>query len=85
MTRIVTSSAVIATGAVPELVEYHEDIEPAAIRADCGFEIGGTGEPAPPMPAEALEYLDRVVDPSGVRELEVPGRRGEVLARLATR
>jgi glutaconate CoA-transferase subunit B len=35
-----------------------------------------------PPPAEAIDLLNRVIDPSGVRGMEVPGTRVEARARL---
>lgn len=53
--------------------------------AGCGFDLEIPAEPVieQPIPPEALELLDRVIDPHGIRGLEVPATRAEAQARLA--
>ena len=55
-----------------------------AVVAGCGFplEIPTDLEPEEPPPAEALDLLDRVIDPHGIRGLEVPATRAAARARL---
>jgi acyl CoA:acetate/3-ketoacid CoA transferase beta subunit len=56
----------------------------ADVIAGCGFplEIDSDVRSDEPMPADALELLERVIDPHGVRGMEVPATRVAARARL---
>ena len=55
----------------------------ATVAAGCGFPLGVDHVlPEEPPPAEALELLDRIIDPHGIRDMEVPAGRAAARARL---
>jgi glutaconate CoA-transferase subunit B len=60
-------------------------VDVAEVRAGCGFPLDVPRDPVveQPPPAEALDLLDRVIDPHGVRGMEVPATRAAAQARLA--
>jgi hypothetical protein len=57
------------------------DIDDVIARTSFPIETQGFIVEGPPPP-EALELLNRVIDPHGVRGMEVPGTRVEARARL---
>jgi acyl CoA:acetate/3-ketoacid CoA transferase beta subunit len=54
-------------------------------RAGCGFELAGEPTRNEPLPDEARQLLDRVIDPHEVRLLEIREGRVGALQRLARR
>jgi glutaconate CoA-transferase subunit B len=63
----------------------HEGATVDEVVDGCGFPLAVAGEPATtePPPPEALEVLDRVIDPLGARHLETKAGRAAALERLA--
>jgi glutaconate CoA-transferase subunit B len=86
---IVTGLADIAVGPDqpgPTLTARAPNATGAQIAAVTGFALAGTdGAPArEPIPDEAVELLDRVIDPDGVRLLETRAGRQVALAALGS-
>lgn len=87
LTCVITDLAVLryhpgsATVAVESLAP---GVELSDVVAGCGFALDVSAEPAAEEvpPPEALELLDRVIDPHGVRGMEVPATRAAAFARL---
>lgn len=82
---IVTDRALITLdGPRPRLASVHGGAPVPDVVEACGFELD-VPDPTPrtePPPAEAVELLDRVIDPSRMRELEVKDGRAAALGRL---
>lgn len=74
-------SALVEARKAVESIAPDVDIDDLVARTSFPIETQGfivEGQP----PAEALELLDRVIDPHGVRGMEVPGTRAAARARL---
>jgi acyl CoA:acetate/3-ketoacid CoA transferase beta subunit len=81
---IVTDKAEIALDG-PTLTALQPGATEQDARDGCGFPLQGTPVHNEPMPKEARELLDRVIDPHEVRLLEVKDGRKGALERLAHR
>ena len=88
LTAIVTDRALLRLRPPTATVEL-ETVAPWAdvddVVASCGFALElPTGEipVEDPPPQEALDLLDRIIDPRGVRDLEVPAGRAAARTRL---
>ena len=81
---IVTDKAEIALGP-PRLTALQPGATAEEARAGCGFALAGDPVRNEPLPREARELLDRVIDPHEVRLLEVREGRAGALERLARR
>lgn len=69
------------------LASVHDGTTVAEVVEGCGFplHVDVSVATTEPPPAAAMELLDAVIDPSGIRRMEVPSLRGEGLAALAAR
>ncbi len=90
VTAIVTDEAVLEWGPGGfGVVSAHGRGTASSIAEGCGFDVRVPDvlEATPPPPREALELLRTVIDPHGIRRLEVRSTRAaalEALARLRT-
>ena len=82
---IVTDKAEIALEGGPRLVALQPGATEQEARDGCGFELAGTPIENEPLPDDARELLDRVIDPDEVRLLEIREGRAGALERLARR
>jgi len=82
---IITDKAEIALEGGPRLVALQPGATAQEARAGCGFELAGAPIETEPLPGEARELLDRVIDPHEVRLLEIREGRAGALERLARR
>jgi acyl CoA:acetate/3-ketoacid CoA transferase beta subunit len=86
LTTVITDLGVlrfdpVAATVIVESVAPGVGIDDVIARTSFPLETAGFIAEEPP-PAEALELLNRVIDPHGVRGMEVPGTRVEARARL---
>jgi acyl CoA:acetate/3-ketoacid CoA transferase beta subunit len=79
---IVTDKAEITLGP-PRLAALQPGATQDEVRALTGFELAGDPVQNEPMPDEAKQLLDQVIDPHELRLLEVRGGRAQALERLA--
>ncbi|MFV0463917.1 MAG: hypothetical protein ACK5MP_12100 [Nostocoides sp.] len=85
---VVTDLAVLrfepTTGSV-HLASLAPGVSEADVLAGCGFplDVPDDVDIDEPMPPEARELLDRVIDPHTIRGLEVPSARAQAQSRLA--
>lgn len=87
LTAVITDLGVLrfdpaTTTVTVESVAPGVDIDDVITRTSFPLEAAGFVAEEPP-PAEAVELLNRVIDPHGMRGMEVPGTRVEARARLA--
>jgi acyl CoA:acetate/3-ketoacid CoA transferase beta subunit len=82
---VVTDKAEIALEDGPRLVALQPSATEQEARDGCGFELGGDPVVNDPLPDEARDLLDRVIDPHEVRLLEIREGRAGALERLARR
>jgi hypothetical protein len=82
---IVTDKAEIALEGGPRLLALQPGATEQEARDGCGFELAGTPVENEPLPDDARELLDRVIDPDEVRLLEIREGRAGALERLARR
>ncbi len=82
---IVTDKAEIALEGGPRLVALQPGATEQEARDGCGFELAGSPIENEPLPDDARELLDRVIDPDEVRLLEIREGRAGALERLARR
>ena len=81
---IVTDKAEITLGP-PRLTALQPGATEQEVRDGCGFALEGEPLRNEPLPNEARELLDRVIDPHEVRLLEIREGRAGALERLARR
>lgn len=85
VTRVVTGLAELAVGDEARVLALQPGASVDDVVSGCGFPLLGV-EDAPvaePVPDEALRLLRDVIDPHGVRELELRDGRARALATLA--
>jgi acyl CoA:acetate/3-ketoacid CoA transferase beta subunit len=75
----------VGEAAPPRLVALQPGATEQEARAGCGFALEGDPVHNEPLPQEARELLDRVIDPHEVRLLEIREGRAGALERLARR
>jgi glutaconate CoA-transferase, subunit B len=83
---VVTDLGVLAWDEAAEgfrLASAHRGVVAQDVASATGFELAVDGcATSEPMPAEARRFLDQVVDPHGIRRLEVRAGRADALAAL---
>lgn len=87
LVRVVTDLAVLGLDpdtATVRLESLAPGVSVGDVIANCGFPLDVPADLVveDPPPAEAVELLDSVIDPHGIRGLEVPATRAGVRARL---
>jgi acyl CoA:acetate/3-ketoacid CoA transferase beta subunit len=82
---IVTDKAEITLEGGPRLTALQPGASEQEARDGCGFALKGDPIQNEPLPTEARELLDRLIDPHEVRLLEIRDGRAGALERLARR
>lgn len=69
------------------LASVHPGHKVEEAKAGCGFPLASDDNvpTTTPPPEEAMQLLEQVIDPSGLRRLEVPAERADAQAQLAAR